>query len=146
MNEELKKPYNPAEQEELIYKRWEESGFFNPDVCIEKGIAGKNADYFSMVLPPPNVTGTLHTGHSLMLAIQDIMVRYNRMLGKKTLWIPGTDHAAIATESVVVKRLAKEKKTPISLIYLQAFDSLMMIPSTQIKSITTTPLIVILNL
>ncbi len=110
MNEELKKPYNPAEQEELIYKRWEESGFFNPDVCIEKGIAGKNADYFSMVLPPPNVTGTLHTGHSLMLAIQDIMVRYNRMLGKKTLWIPGTDHAAIATESVVVKRLAKEKK------------------------------------
>ena len=110
MNEELKKPFNPIEHENLIYKKWEESGFFNPDVCVAKGVTKAEADYFSIVLPPPNVTGTLHTGHALMLAIQDIMVRYNRMLKKRTLWIPGTDHAAISTESVVVKQLSKENK------------------------------------
>ncbi|OHB15411.1 MAG: valine--tRNA ligase [Candidatus Zambryskibacteria bacterium RIFOXYC1_FULL_39_10] len=108
-NEELKKPYNPNEHEDLIYKKWEDSGFFNPDVCIEKGIADKDADYFSIVLPPPNVTGTLHMGSAFMLAIEDTMVRYNRMLGKKTLWVPGTDHAAIATQSKVEKLIQKEE-------------------------------------
>lgn len=107
--EELKKPYNPTEHEDAIYKKWEDSGFFNPDVCIEKGITKKDADYFSIVLPPPNVTGTLHMGSAFMLAIEDMMVRYNRMLGKKTLWIPGTDHAAIATQSKVEKIIQKEE-------------------------------------
>jgi len=109
MNEEFKKPYNPVEHEELIYKKWEESGFFNPDVCIEKGITSETSDYFSIVLPPPNVTGTLHMGSAFMLAIEDIMVRYNRMQGKKTLWVPGTDHAAIATQSKVEKNIQKEE-------------------------------------
>src|SRR3989344_233667 len=109
MDEELKRPYNPTEHEELIYKKWEESGFFNPDVCIEKGVTTKDADYFSIVLPPPNVTGTLHMGSAFMLAIEDMMVRYNRMLGKKTLWIPGTDHAAIATQAKVEKIIQKEE-------------------------------------
>lgn len=109
MPEEFKKPYNPTEHEDLIYKKWEESGFFNPDVCIEKGIAEKDADYFSIVLPPPNVTGTLHMGSAFMLALEDIMVRWNRMLGKKTLWVPGTDHAAIATQSKVEKLIQKEE-------------------------------------
>jgi valyl-tRNA synthetase len=109
MNEEFKKPYNPTENEEEIYKKWEESGFFNPDVCIEKGVTNKNADYFSMVLPPPNVTGNLHIGHALTITIEDIMTRYNRMLGKRTLWIPGTDHAAIATQSKVEKTIQKEE-------------------------------------
>lgn len=109
MNDEFKKPYNPTEHEDLIYKKWEESGFFNPDICIEKGITSKTADYFSIVLPPPNVTGTLHMGSAFMLAIEDIMVRYNRMLGKKTLWVPGTDHAAIATQSKVEKLIQKEE-------------------------------------
>jgi len=108
-NEELKKPYNPTAHEDLIYKKWEESGFFNPDICIEKGITSEVADYFSIVLPPPNVTGTLHMGSAFMLAIEDVMVRYNRMLGKKTLWIPGTDHAAIATQSKVEKLIQKEE-------------------------------------
>jgi valyl-tRNA synthetase len=111
MNEKLLRPYNPKETEERIYKLWEESGFFNPDICIEKGVTKPDAEVFSIVLPPPNVTGTLHCGHALMLAIEDIMVRYARMRGKRTLWIPGVDHAAIATEAVVVKKLAKEKKT-----------------------------------
>jgi len=108
-DEELKKPYNPNEHEDLIYKKWEESGFFNPDVCIEKGVTSETADYFSIVLPPPNVTGTLHMGSAFMLAIEDMMVRYNRMRGKKTLWIPGTDHAAIATQSKVEKIIQKEE-------------------------------------
>lgn len=106
--EKLLKPYNAAEIEETIYKTWEESGFFNPDVCIEHGITDANAEAFSMVLPPPNVTGTLHTGHAFMLVIQDIMTRFARMQGKKTLWLPGTDHAAIATQSKVEKILEKE--------------------------------------
>ena len=106
--EKLLKPYNAADIESGIYKSWEESGFFNPDVCIEKGATDPNAESFSIVLPPPNVTGTLHTGHAFMLVIQDIMVRFARMQGKKTVWIPGTDHAAIATQSKVEKIIEKE--------------------------------------
>jgi valyl-tRNA synthetase len=108
MDEKLKKPYNPKETEDRIYKLWEDSGFFNPDVCIKKGVTKADAEHFSIVLPPPNVTGNLHTGHALMLVIQDIMIRYARMQGKKTLWLPGTDHAAIATQSKVEKMLEKE--------------------------------------
>ncbi|MDQ5949330.1 MAG: valyl-tRNA synthetase [Patescibacteria group bacterium] len=107
MNEIFLSPYNPLSTEQTIYKLWEDSGFFNPDVCIEKGLTAVDADYFSIVLPPPNVTGTLHMGSAYMLALEDIMVRYNRMLGKKTLWIPGTDHAAIATQSKVEKIIQK---------------------------------------
>jgi len=105
----LLKPYDPKETEDRIYKIWEDSGFFNPDVCIEKGIADKEAETFSMVLPPPNVTGTLHLGHAATLTIEDIMTRYARMQGKRTLWLPGTDHAAIATQSKVEKILEKEE-------------------------------------
>src|ERR1035437_10114717 len=88
---------------------WLESGFFNPDVCIEKGVTKKDAEHFSIVLPPPNVTGTLHMGSAFMLAIEDTMVRFARMQGKKTLWVPGTDHAAIATQSKVEKMIQKEE-------------------------------------
>jgi valyl-tRNA synthetase len=108
MNDKFLKPYEPKETENKIYKLWEESGFFNPDICIQKGITKPDAEYFSIVLPPPNVTGNLHTGHALMLVIEDIMARYARMKGLKTLWIPGTDHAAIATQSKVEKLLEKE--------------------------------------
>ncbi len=97
------------ETEGRIYKYWEESGYFNPDNCVKDGACDKNAEVFSITLPPPNVTGTLHMGHATMLAVEDIMVRYNRMNGKKTLWLPGTDHAAIATQSKVEKILSKEE-------------------------------------
>ncbi len=110
INEDFLKPYDPEANEDTIYKTWEDSGYFNPDVCIEKGIAEADADTFSMVLPPPNVTGTLHMGHASMLAVEDILVRYNRMLGKRTLWIPGTDSAAIATQSKVEKEIQKKEK------------------------------------
>ncbi|MBP9766016.1 MAG: valine--tRNA ligase [Candidatus Pacebacteria bacterium] len=110
--EKFLKPYNPNETEDSIYKEWSDSGYFNPDNLkienINKDVNGKEK-VFSIVLPPPNVTGTLHTGHSIMLAIQDIMVRYKRMQGHRSLWIPGTDHAAIATQSVVEKKLLKEE-------------------------------------
>ncbi|MCK9351600.1 MAG: valine--tRNA ligase [Candidatus Paceibacterota bacterium] len=109
MNEKFLKPYDPLETEGRIYKLWEDSGYFNPDNCIKDGACDKNADIFSMVLPPPNVTGTLHMGHTTILAIEDIMVRFNRMNGKRTLWLPGTDHAAIATQSKVEKILSKEE-------------------------------------
>jgi len=106
--EKLLAPYSSKETESRIYSMWEESGFFNPDVCVEKGITKPNAETFSIVLPPPNVTGTLHLGHSFEDTMEDMLVRYNRMKGKKTLWIPGTDHAAIATQSKVEKILEKE--------------------------------------
>ncbi len=104
------KPYDPEEHEDRLYAKWEESGFFNPDVCIEKGVTAPDAEAFSIVLPPPNVTGTLHMGHASMLAVEDILVRYNRMQGKRTLWIPGTDSAAIATQSKVEGIIYKEEK------------------------------------
>jgi valyl-tRNA synthetase len=108
MDEKFLKPYNPKETEDRIYKLWEESGFFNPDVCVEKGVVKENAPYFSIILPPPNVTGILHIGHAFEDSMQDVLVRYNRMNGKRTLWIPGTDHAAIATQTKVEKLLEKE--------------------------------------
>ena len=106
MNEKFLKPYNPADTEDRTYELWEKSGFFNPDNLPKRNQSGKP---FSIVLPPPNVTGTLHMGHALMLSIEDIMVRYARMSGKKTLWLPGTDHAAIATQSKVEKELQKKE-------------------------------------
>ncbi len=104
MNEKLLKPYDPKNTEERIYKLWEESGFFNPDNLPEK-----HKEPFSIMLPPPNATGTLHIGGAIMTVIEDIMVRYKRMQGFKTLWLPGTDHAAIATNAKVEKILNKEE-------------------------------------
>ena len=112
MKEEIPKAYDPKKAEDKIYKLWEKSGFFNPEKCLEAGIAKNEGEVFSIVLPPPNVTGTLHMGHAAMLAIQDILIRFHRMKGHRTLWLPGTDHAAIATQSRVESDLyKKEKKT-----------------------------------
>ncbi len=106
------KPYKSSDQETRINELWEQSGYANPDVCIEKGITSPDAPTYSIVLPPPNVTGTLHMGHAAMLAIEDILIRYARMRGMRTVWIPGTDSAAIATQSKVETDMYKrEKKT-----------------------------------
>src|SRR3989344_4080965 len=110
MPDEFKRPYNPKASEDGVYRIWEESGFFNPDVCVKKGVIKPDAEPFSIVLQPPNVTGTLHIGHAVMLAIEDIMIRFERMRGKKTLWIPGTDHAAIATQAKVESDIYKKEK------------------------------------
>jgi len=110
MQEEFPSRYDHKESEEKIYKLWEDSGYFNPDNCVKDGIAKKNAEMFSMVLPPPNVTGVLHIGHAYEDAFQDVAVRFARMQGKRTLWVPGTDHAAIATQAKVEKELLKTEK------------------------------------
>lgn len=103
--EKFLKPYNPAETEPSIYTKWEESGYFNPD-----NLPGERTEAFSIVLPPPNVTGTLHVGHAYEDTLQDIVVRFQRMRGKKALWIPGTDSAAIATQARVEKNIQKDEK------------------------------------
>ncbi|MBX4189925.1 valine--tRNA ligase [Candidatus Parcubacteria bacterium] len=104
MSTELPKNYGAKEVEDKIYKLWEESGYFNPD-----NLPGKRTEVFTVALPPPNATGTLHLGHALEYSLQDAVVRYHRMKGALTLWIPGTDHAAIATNTKVEKILIKEE-------------------------------------
>ena len=109
--EKFLKPYNPAATEPEIYKKWEKSGYFNPDNLPASAQGSSAAKPYTIIMPPPNVTGVLHMGHALMLTIEDILIRYKRMRGFKTLWLPGTDHAAIATQSKVEKDLAKEGTT-----------------------------------
>ncbi len=100
----LQTAYDPSNIEEKWYRYWEENGFFRAEETSEK-------PGFSIVIPPPNVTGVLHMGHALNNVIQDIMCRYQRLLGHNVLWLPGTDHAGIATQNVVEKNLAAEGKT-----------------------------------
>jgi valyl-tRNA synthetase len=101
---EINKTYNPADIEKKWYKWWMDNKMFQPNDNRDK-------DPFTIIIPPPNVTGILHMGHVLNNTNQDIMIRYKRMTGVPTLWIPGVDHAGIATQNVVEKQLAKENKT-----------------------------------
>ena len=98
---ELEGKFNPKDFEEKIYQNWEEKGYFNPS-------EDKTKTPYTIVIPPPNITGKLHMGHALDNTIQDILIRYKRMQGFNTLWVPGTDHAAIATEAKIVEKLKKE--------------------------------------
>src|SRR3989338_9804539 len=99
------KPYNAKDHEERMYAKWLESGFFTPE-----NLPNANArEPFTITMPPPNATGTLHLGHALEYSFQDAIIRYKRMRGLKTLWLPGTDHAAIATNTKVEKILIKEE-------------------------------------
>jgi len=97
----LPKAYDPKAVEDRIYAMWEDSSAFTADNASEK-------ESFTVSMPPPNATGQLHLGHVVMLALEDIFIRFERMQGKEALWLPGTDHAAIATESVVIKKLQEE--------------------------------------
>ena len=101
MKQELDKRYDPKTFEQRIYQTWEEKGYFTPDLDRDK-------PKFSIVIPPPNVTGRLHIGHALVNTLQDIVVRWKRMSGFNTLWLPGTDHAGIATQMLVDRDLAKQ--------------------------------------
>ena len=115
MKQEFPKKYDVAIEQE-IYKLWEQEKSFQPQSEVvsssKKKASKKNtdtkADRFMMTLPPPNVTGVLHVGHGLMLAIEDAIARYNRMQGKDTLWLPATDHAGIATQVKVEDKLRGE--------------------------------------
>jgi valyl-tRNA synthetase len=108
MTDELPKSYDASQVEDAIYTQWLESGYFNPDnLPLEK-----DAPRYSIVLPPPNVTGTLHMGHAFEDTVQDVLVRFKRMQGHRALWLPGTDHAGIATQAKVEAEIyKKEEKT-----------------------------------
>jgi len=101
---DIPKTYNPQDHEDKIYEKWEKSGFFNPDNLD----LPEDAIHYCISMPPPNVTGVLHLGHALENAIMDIETRYHRMKGKRTLLVPGTDHAAVATQAKVEKLLTNE--------------------------------------
>ena len=100
----LKEKYNPKDFEEELYQRWEEKGYFKPSM-------DKTKENYCIMMPPPNVTGKLHMGHALDGTIQDILIRFKRMQGYNTLWLPGSDHASISTEMKVVQKLKEEGKT-----------------------------------
>lgn len=104
--EKFQRPYNAKEVEGGIYKKWEESGYFNPD-----NLPGERPEAYSIIMPPPNANGSLHVGHALFVTLQDLLIRYKRMRGYKTLWLPGMDHAGFETQIVYEKKLEKEGRS-----------------------------------
>lgn len=113
---ELPKTYDQSKEPEL-YKLWKSSGYFNPDKLTGKP--------YTIIMPPPNANGRLHIGHALGITLEDIMIRYQRMQGKKTLWLPGTDHAGFETQVVFEKKLEKEGKSRFNLTREQFYNQVM---------------------
>lgn len=101
MAKELEKNYNPADIEKRTYDKWQERKYFHAEV-------NRDRKPFTIVMPPPNITGQLHMGHALDNTLQDILIRFKRMQGYEALWVPGTDHASIATEAKVVEKLKEQ--------------------------------------
>ena len=114
------KPYEPKEHEKNIYARWEASGYFNPD-----NLPGERTESFTIVMPPPNANGSLHAGHALFVTMQDTMIRFKRMQGKKALWIPGADHAGFETQVVYEKKLQKEGRSRFQMEPRELYDEIM---------------------
>ena len=104
MSKELEKTYNPGEIEERLYQKWINKKYFHAEV-------NKKKKPFTIVIPPPNITGKLHMGHALDETMQDILIRFRRMQGYSALWLPGTDHASIATEAKIVEAMKQEGVT-----------------------------------
>lgn len=104
--EEFLKPYDPKSTEREIYAAWEKSGYFNPD-----NLPGNPQEPYTIIMPPPNANGSLHAGHALFVTLQDIMIRFARMKGMRTLWYPGADHAGFETQVVYEKKLEKEGRS-----------------------------------
>jgi valyl-tRNA synthetase len=100
---EISKQYDPAQAEQNHYQRWESQGYFTPEINQDP-----NAPAFSIVIPPPNVTGSLHMGHALQHTMMDVITRFKRMCGYRTMWLPGMDHAGISTQLMVTRELKKE--------------------------------------
>ena len=118
--EEFLSPYNHAQKEELLYKTWEASGYFNPD-----NLPGEELQPFTVIMPPPNANGLLHAGHAFFVTLQDTMIRYNRMRGKGSLWLPGSDHAGFETQVVYEKYLAKEGRSRFDLSREELYDEML---------------------
>lgn len=106
MPDKFLRPYNPQATEGEIYKKWEESGYFNPD-----NLPQQDGEPFSIIMPPPNANGSLHAGHALFVTLQDIMTRFARMRGLRALWLPGADHAGFETQVVYERHLEKEGRS-----------------------------------
>ena len=104
MKKELEKTYNPADIEDRLYEKWVNKKYFHAEV-------NANKKPYTIVIPPPNITGQLHMGHALDNTLQDIIIRMKRMQGYETLWMPGTDHASIATEAKIVEAMKEEGLT-----------------------------------
>ncbi|MFT5036878.1 MAG: valyl-tRNA synthetase [Candidatus Azotimanducaceae bacterium] len=133
------KPYEPSNHEDSIYKLWEDSGFFNPD-----NLPGERTEQFSIVMPPPNANASLHAGHALVFTIEDIMMRFERMRGKKALYLPGADHAGFETQVVYEKKLEKEGRSRFGMdreeLYKEIWDFVQVNKSfmeNQIRSLGT---------
>lgn len=105
---EMDKTYDPHSTETRLYGWWQSQGYFKPETMVEKGLAHADRPAWCITMPPPNVTGALHLGHAMTAAVEDLMTRYYRMTGRETLFLPGADHAGIATQNVVERELAKE--------------------------------------
>src|SRR3954470_14064968 len=108
--QDLPAHYDPGQTERAIYERWVDAGIFSAEEKASRKNGG-DRDPFVVIMPPPNVTAALHMGHGLNNTVQDVIVRWRRMAGDETLWVPGTDHAGIATQNIVEKQLAAEGKT-----------------------------------
>lgn len=115
------KPYQPQNEESAMYSLWEKSGYFNPD-----NLPGDRSEPFTIIMPPPNANGSLHAGHALFVTLEDIMIRYHRMRGKKALWVPGADHAGFETQVVYEKKLEKEGRSRFDMqpeeLYKEIYD------------------------
>ncbi|MBL8092193.1 MAG: class I tRNA ligase family protein, partial [Anaerolineales bacterium] len=110
MTKELPKAYDFKSTESRIYAMWEAGGFFKPHNDPNNKNFDPNVKPFVISIPPPNVTGELHIGHAMFVSVEDLMIRYHRMKGYSTLWVPGTDHAGIATQLMVEKDLLKNEE------------------------------------
>ncbi|MGD8398304.1 MAG: valine--tRNA ligase [Anaerolineae bacterium] len=108
---EMEKAYDPQATERRLYEWWSSRGFFRPETTVETGLASTDGPAWCITMPPPNVTGALHLGHAMTAAVEDLMTRYYRMRGYETLFLPGSDHAGIATQNVVERELAKQGLT-----------------------------------
>src|ERR1039457_1967337 len=123
--EKFLKPYDPQTTEDNIYALWEKSGFFDPDVCVKKGVTAKDAKPFTIIMPPTNANGSLHAGHGLVMTIEDIMTRFNRMRGRRTLWLPGLDHDGFETWVVYEKKLEKEGRSRFGMERKELYEEIM---------------------
>ncbi|HEX9383642.1 MAG TPA: class I tRNA ligase family protein, partial [Gemmatimonadaceae bacterium] len=101
---ELPAQYDPGQTERAVYDRWIDAGIFSADEKRSRHNGG-DRDPFVIIMPPPNVTAALHMGHGLNNTVQDVVIRWRRMVGDETLWVPGTDHAGIATQNIIEKQL-----------------------------------------
>ena len=117
--EEFLKPYSHTEQEEKIYTQWETGGYFNPD-----NLPGATEPY-TIIMPPPNANGSLHAGHALFVTLEDVMIRYARMRGKRALWLPGADHAGFETQIVYEKKLEKEGRSRFDLSHKELYEEIL---------------------